>query len=162
MRTPVARSLELALLVLLLLLATAAPAAAGGGPLATGVDNVAIRGYDTVAYFTDGKAIKGTSTYEYAWDDAKWRFASAAHRDMFAADPDRYMPQFGGFCAGAMMSGIMVPANPKAWAIVDGKLYMVAGGTADIDVWKANAHANIESGNRIWPGLQKRWAVQNQ
>jgi hypothetical protein len=70
--------------------------------LATDANHVAIQGYDTVAYFTDHKAIKGSSAYELVWDDAKWQFASAPHRDMFTSNPDHYMPQFGGFCAGAM------------------------------------------------------------
>jgi hypothetical protein len=162
MRIPLARSIGPAFLILLLLLAAAPPVAAGGMPLATDTDHVAIQGYDTVAYFTDGKAVMGSSTYEYVWDDARWQFASATHRDMFAADPDRYMPQFGGFCAGAMMSGIMIPANPKFWAIVDGKLYMVAGDAQDIRSWKANAADYIRSGNRHWPEAQARWAQQNQ
>jgi len=101
---------------------------APGGPklLATDPNHVAIQGYDTVAYFTDHKAIKGSSAYGFVWDDAKWQFASAAHRDMFTSDPDHYLPQFGGFCAGAMVGGHLVPADPEAWAIVDGKLYMTA------------------------------------
>jgi hypothetical protein len=162
MRTAIARSLGSALLVSLLFLVTARAAAAGDKPLATDLDHVAIRGYDTVAYFTDGKAIKGSTTYQYAWDDAKWRFSSAAHRDLFAADPDRYMPQFGGFCAGAMMNGILVPANPQSWAIVGGKLYMTAGPSTDIHEWKADAAANIVKANQNWPGVEARWAAQNQ
>lgn len=162
MCTPLARSLRLALLFPLLLFAVAAPADAGGQKLlATDAHHVAIQGYDTVAYFTDHKAIKGSSAYEFVWDDAKWQFASVAHRDTFTSDPDHYMPQFGGFCASAMVGRHLVPADPEAWAIVDGKLYM----TADkefIDPWKANAASNIKQANENWPNIQKPTAAQNQ
>jgi YHS domain-containing protein len=58
---------------------------------------VAIKGYDTVAYFTEGKAVKGKKEFEYEWQDAKWRFSSAANRDKFVANPQAYVPQYGGF-----------------------------------------------------------------
>jgi len=146
-----------------LLLAVPMPASAGDmSPIATTSNGIAIQGYDTVAYFTEGKAIKGSSLYEYDWADAKWWFASSAHREMFAADPDRYMPQFGGFCSGAVTIGMTVPANPEAWAIVDGKLYMVAGSEVDIAEWQAAAAENIKQGNKQWPMIRTRWAPQNQ
>ena len=72
------------------------------------------------------------------------------------------MPRFGGFCAGAMMDGLLVPANPEAWAIVDGNLYMIAGDAKDIDVWKANAASDIEKANHNWPDAQNRRAAQQQ
>ena len=148
---------SVAWIVVSLLLLTGA--SAGGHTLiATDADHVAIQGYDTVAYFTDGDAVMGSDRFEYAWDGAKWRFASAAHRKLFIADPDRYMPRFGGNCAGAMMDGLLVPANPKAWAIVDGKLYMVAGDARDIDEWKADAAANIKKANQKWPEAQHQAA----
>jgi hypothetical protein len=59
--------------------------------------SVAIKGYDTVAYHTEGRAFKGKSKYSYEWNDAVWNFSSAKNRDLFAADPDRYAPQYGGF-----------------------------------------------------------------
>jgi hypothetical protein len=156
MRRAFARSLGSTLLIAVLLLVVSGRAAAGDKPVATDGDHVAIQGYDPVAYFTDGKAIKGSSSYEYAWEDARWRFASAAHRQMFAADPDRYAPQFGGFCAGALTAGMLVPANPQTWAIVNGKLYMWAGGPDDIRAWKADAAANIDGANKNWLDAQAR------
>jgi YHS domain-containing protein len=159
MRNAIARLLLSALLVLMFVAAT--PASAGDHRLlATDADHVAIQGYDTVAYFTDGKAIKGSSTYEYVWDDAKWYFASAVHRDSFIAEPEHYMPRFGGFCAGAMRIRLLVPANPEAWAIVDGKLFMVAGDAKDIDQWKVNAASNIQKANEIWADVKNRQAAQ--
>lgn len=85
---------------------------------------VAILGYDPVAYFTDGKPVKGKADFEYVWHDAKWRFASARHRDLFAGDPQHYAPRYGGFCAGAMSRGFKASIDPKAWVIIDGRLYL--------------------------------------
>jgi hypothetical protein len=113
-------------------------------------DHVAIQGYDVVAYFTDGKAMKGDPSYEMPFDDVKWQFANASHKQMFAADPDRYLPQYGGMCAGGMAMGVSVPANPDNWVIVDGKLYMVSGGAADLADWKAHAAENIKAADKIW------------
>ena len=73
--------------------------------------HVAIQGYDVVAYFTDGKAVKGSPSYELPFDDSKWQFANASHKEMFATDPDRYIPQYGGLCAGGMSLGVSVPST---------------------------------------------------
>lgn len=103
---------------------------AGGGPAATWrpaiADEIplAIRGYDPVAYFTDGRPVRGRSEFEYQWDDYRWHFASASHRDMFKADPAHYAPQFGNYCAMALSLGQIVVANPENWLISDGKLYV--------------------------------------
>jgi hypothetical protein len=113
-------------------------------------DHIAIQGYDVVSYFTEGKPAKGSSAHEVAFDDAKWWFKNATHREMFAADPERYLPQYGGFCAGGMAMGVSVPANPDNWVIVDGKLYMVSGSKANLDEWKSHAAENIKVADRIW------------
>ena len=125
----VARSIGATVLASVLLLALAAGIASADERklIATDVNHLAIRGYDTVAYFTDGKATKGSSDFVYVWGDARWQFATAAHRDMFVADPDSYAPQYGGFCAGSMATGELSVANPTKWIIVNGKLYMFAG-----------------------------------
>jgi YHS domain-containing protein len=112
--------------------------------------HVAVQGYDVVAYFTEGKAVKGSSSYELPFDDATWQFASEPHKEMFAANPDRYLPQYGGMCAGGMSLGVSVPANPENWVIVDGKLYMISGGPADLADWKAHAAENIKAADKIW------------
>jgi hypothetical protein len=116
-------------------------------------NHVAIRGYDTVAYFTDGKATKGSPKFESVWDEAKWQFASAAHRDMFTANPELYVPQYGGNCAAAMANGVATPADPEAWTIVDGKLYMLRG-KAGVGPWKVDADANIQSADKRWLAMQ--------
>jgi hypothetical protein len=89
-----------------------------------GPDKLAIKGYDTVAYFTVGQPTKGLSELEYEWQGAKWRFAKPEYRDLFAANPDKYAPRFGGFCAMGLSMGMKFGADPEAWAIVDGKLYL--------------------------------------
>ena len=85
---------------------------------------LAIQGYDPVAYFMDGKATRGTPEFEYQWDERTYRFASAQHRDLFKADPIRYAPQFGNYCAMALALGNIVKADPENWLISDNKLYV--------------------------------------
>jgi hypothetical protein len=113
-------------------------------------DHVAIQGYDVVSYFTDGKATKGSSDISLPFDDSRWQFANSSHKQMFEADPDHYLPQYGGSCAGGMSMGVSVPANPENWVIVDGKLYMVSGGKADLEEWKKHAEENIKAADKIW------------
>jgi len=114
------------------------------------VDHVAIQGYDTVAYFTNGIAVPGSNQFEYYWEDAIWQFASADHRDLFASDPEKYMPQYGGYCAGGMAMGVSVPADPTNWAIVDGKLYMMSGGPSNLADFQQHAADNIRSADKYW------------
>jgi hypothetical protein len=85
---------------------------------------LAIKGYDPVAYFTDGKPVPGRAEFEFEWDDRRWRFASAEHRDLFKASPVRYAPQFGNYCAMALALNQVVVADPENWLISDGKLYV--------------------------------------
>jgi YHS domain-containing protein len=85
---------------------------------------LAIKGYDPVAYFTDGHPVPGLPQFEYEWDDHVYRFASAEHRERFKADPVHYAPQFGNFCAMALAKGQVVVANPENWLISDGRLYV--------------------------------------
>lgn len=87
--------------------------------------NVAIEGYDTVAYFTEGKAVPGTAEISTDWEGVTWQFASAENRDRFIADPEAYAPQFGGLCAEGVAYGeISANLAPEVFAIVDGKLYL--------------------------------------
>ena len=84
----------------------------------------AIEGYDPVAYFTESKPVKGSKNYAFQWMDATWYFASEKNRELFEADPTRYAPQFGGYCAYGVAMGDLVKIAPDAWKIVDGKLYL--------------------------------------
>jgi hypothetical protein len=85
---------------------------------------LAIKGYDPVAYFTDSKPVRGLPEIEYKWDEYRYRFSSAEHRELFKADPVRFAPQFGNFCAMALSKGEIVVADPENWLIADGKLYV--------------------------------------
>jgi len=83
-----------------------------------------LQGYDPVAYFTDGRPVKGDPKYSHVWDDGRYQFASAKHREMFVRDPEKYAPQFGGYCTGSMSRGILNEGDPQAWIVRDGRLYV--------------------------------------
>ncbi len=85
---------------------------------------LAIDGYDPVAYFTEKRPVQGMATISRDWDEKRYLFASAKHRDLFAANPERYEPQFSGWCAGGVFAGKKVKADPTSWRIVNGKLYV--------------------------------------
>ena len=93
-------------------------------PLHAQETTLAIKGYDPVAYFADGKPVQGTPAFEYTWDEHRWRFSSAEHLARFKADPARYAPQFGNYCAMALALGEIVVADPENWLISEGKLYV--------------------------------------
>jgi hypothetical protein len=133
--------------------AIAIPASADSTQTSTTPEHVAIQGYDVVSYFTDGKPVKGSSDISVPFEDSKWQFANMSHKEMFAANPDRYLPQYGGLCAGGMAMGVSVPANPENWVIVDGKLYMVSGGQADLDAFKEHAAEEIKAADAAWAKL---------
>ncbi len=86
--------------------------------------DTAIRGYDPVAYFLDGRPVPGNEQFVHSWMGAKWKFASQDHLDRFKADPAKYAPQYGGYCAYGVASGHAVKIEPDQWAVVDGKLYL--------------------------------------
>jgi enamine deaminase RidA (YjgF/YER057c/UK114 family) len=113
---------------------------------------LSISGYDPVAYFTDGKPVSGKAEFEQLWHRLRWRFASEAHREMFAKDPDRYAPQYDGYCAmGASGEDVAHKdtVDPSAWAIVDGKLYLVHN-EYWLQVWQEKAADHIKQANRDW------------
>ncbi|MEM7562948.1 MAG: YHS domain-containing (seleno)protein [Pseudomonadota bacterium] len=85
---------------------------------------VAVRGYDTVAYFTVGKPTEGKEQFETEWKGAKWRFASQQNLDLFKGDPEKYAPQYGGYCAYGVAVGNLVKIEVDLWDIVDDKLYL--------------------------------------
>lgn len=85
---------------------------------------IAVRGYDTVAYFTLGKPTEGKESFETEWRGAKWRFSSQQHLDLFVASPEKFAPQYGGYCAYGVAVGNLVKIEPDLWDIIDGKLYL--------------------------------------
>src|SRR5688572_30736298 len=106
---------------------------------------VAIRGFDAVAYFAAESAVAGNRNYEYAWNGAKWLFATADNLERFRQNPEGYAPQFGGYCAYAVSKGYTADGDPNAWKIVDGKLYL--NYNPDVKtMWEKDQAANIEKG----------------
>ena len=116
---------------------------------------LSISGYDPVAYFTDGKPVQGKAEFEYVWRKLRWRFASGEHRDLFIKDPQRYAPQYDGYCA--MGASIEAAAHkdtvdPKAWTIVDGKLYLVHNNYW-LEQWREKAREYIKQADKDWPAV---------
>ena len=141
-----------ALTVLLLGLATTAIAGKVDPVFQNG--GLAIRGYDVVAYFQQSQAVKGSSQFSYQWQGATWLFASAENRDRFQADPERYAPQYGGYCAYAVSKGRTASIDPEAWKIVDGKLYLNYSKGVQ-KKWEQDVPGNIVKADRNWPDLHR-------
>src|SRR5437773_10210170 len=115
---------------------------------------LSISGYDTVAYFTDGKPVPGKSEFEYLWHKLRWRFADGAHRELFVKDPDRYTPQYDGYCAMGTSNDAAAhkdTVDPEAWAIVDGKLYLTHN-QYWLQVWREKAEEYIKRAGASWQG----------
>lgn len=110
----------------------------------------AIRGYDPVAYFTQGKPVKGDRRFSLDYQGATWRFASAENRDRFAAEPGRYAPQYGGYCAWAVSQGYTASVDPDAWRIVNDKLYLNYS-TGVQKRWSQDVPGNIAKADANWP-----------
>lgn len=130
-------------------------AAAQSSKINVDESNVAINGYDTVAYFTLGKPTKGDAQYEIVWDDVRWRFANAEHREMFLREPERYAPRFGGFCALGMSRGFLSIVDPEAWRIVNGRLFL-AYNKKDLETFGGDLDSTIEKAERSWRRLGPR------
>lgn len=113
----------------------------------------AIRGYDPVAYFTEGEPVKGDREITYRWKEADWYFASKANLDLFRNDPEKYAPQYGGWCAYAMSRGYYASIDPDAWTIHEGKLYL----NYSLRVrrkWAKAIPENIVKADRNWQELR--------
>ena len=109
-------------------------------------------GYDVVAYFDQDQPVKGDASYQTTWKGADWLFSSAENLKKFTANPEKYAPQFGGYCAWAVSQNYTARGSPKHWNIVDGKLYLNYNGSVKL-TWQRNARKNIVSGNQNWPNL---------
>lgn len=116
------------------------------------IGSVAIKGYDPVAYFKVGKAVKGDKENSIQWHGANWYFASRENRDAFAASPEQYAPQYGGYCAWAMASGRKAHTDPEVWKIVNGKLYLNCSREA-FRKWEADIPGNILKADEYWRKL---------
>ena len=118
----------------------------------TWVGNLAIEGYDAVAYFTENRAVKGDEDYELEWEDANWRFNSAENLAAFQEDPERYAPQYGGYCAWAVSNGAIAGIDPKQFSVVDDKLYLNYNASIQ-QRWTGERDRRIELADEIWPTL---------
>lgn len=113
---------------------------------------LAIGGTDPVAYFTERRPVMGDATHSLDRDGATWHFASAANRESFAAEPDRYAPLFGGYCAFAASRGYLAPTIPEAWTVHEDRLYLNANLRAR-ELWLQDVPGNIAKGLANWPGI---------
>jgi YHS domain-containing protein len=137
-----------------LLLGLAATAMAGKVDPVFQHGGLAIRGYDAVAYSQQSQPVKGSSQFSYQWQGATWLFASAENRDRFQADPERYAPQYGGYCAYAVSKGHTASIDPEAWKIVDGKLYLNYSKGVQ-KKWEQDVPGNIVKADKNWPDLHR-------
>lgn len=117
----------------------------------------AIKGYDPVAYFTQSDAVKGAKEHSHMWSGVKWLFATAANRDAFAAEPEKFAPQYGGYCSYAMSRDYVADITPTAWKVVDGKLYLNNSKAVHL-WWRADIPGNIQKANANWPGQKEKLA----
>jgi YHS domain-containing protein len=118
-------------------------------------DAIGVKGYDPVAYFTRGQPTPGIDQYSYRWKGVTYLFASAEDLQLFKANPEKYLPQYGGYCAYAMSLNRIADIDPSEWTIVAGKLYLNNGFFAQ-SLWSLNKSGNIESGDRNWPQYPKK------
>ena len=109
----------------------------------------AIGGYDTVSYFTEGKATQGRAKFHHFWNGAVWYFSSEENRDKFKADPVAYAPQYDGYCAWAASQNYKRPGDPQVWQIVDGKLYIKVHEGAQ-KKWRTDIPKHIAQGGKNW------------
>lgn len=130
---------------ILLLMIVFGGIAAGASPIGP----AAIKGYDSVAYFTDGKALKGSASFSFQWHSMTWYFRTAENRDLFAKSPEKYAPQYDGFCAWAMTESRKAITDPEVWRIVDGKLYLNCSMSA-YQKWIKDLPGNIKKADQNW------------
>lgn len=112
-------------------------------------ENVALKGFDAVAYFAVENAVAGNPKYEYAWNGAKWLFSNAENLERFKQNPEAYAPQYGGYCSYAVSKGYTADGDPNAWKIVDGKLYLNYNPEVK-EIWEKELQQNIKKGQEHW------------
>lgn len=135
------------------LLTLSAPSFAGEDPVYTGwFNNNAVSGYDAVAYFTKGEPMKGKKEFSTSYKGAVWQFSSAENLSFFKANPGKYAPQYGGYCAWGMANGQGVSADPEAWSIVGGKLYLNYNQSVR-ERWLEDTEWAIAEADKAFPGV---------
>ncbi len=140
----------MSLSVVLPLLTGFSSMAAGRSPMT----DIAIKGYDTVAYFNAGKAIKGIESISFQWHDMTWYFLSRENMELFMSNPEKYAPQYDGYCAWAMTESRKAPTDPEVWKIINGKLYLNCSEIA-YEKWGRDIPGNIKKADRNWLNFSK-------
>ena len=145
------KGLKIAMFMLL----TVSVHAAAANSIYTGwFSNKAVSGYDTVAYFTEQQAVKGLPRFKYEYQGVEWYFSKAEHLSLFKDAPEKYMPQYGGFCAWAVAAKKQrAPGDPNYWTIVDGKLYLNYDSKVQKQ-WLEDVPGFIKKGDEFWPEMQ--------
>lgn len=139
--------------ILLLTSFLTASSALAADPIYTGLfSNDAIKGYDTVAYFTQGKPVKGKSEFSTEYKEATWLFSSKENLELFKTDPEKYAPQYGGYCAYAVANNTTASIKPELFTIYDGKLYLNYNQSIN-DKWQADKENFIKDADKNWPAL---------
>lgn len=117
--------------------------------VSTTAENVAVKGFDTVAYFTAQTPVQGDPKISLVWNGARWYFSSAENMEKFKADPEAFAPQFGGYCSYAVSKGYTADGDPNAWSIVNGKLYLNYSQQVK-KLWEAEQEKRIRDGEVNW------------
>ena len=117
-------------------------------------NRIAIEGYDVTAYFTEHKPVKGISQFNFEWGGAIWHFASANGLSLFRENPQKYAPQYGGYCSNGLSDGHKVGADPRNWRIIDGKLYLFFSQYGR-DQWSGKVKSLMQSAEETWQVLKK-------
>lgn len=120
------------------------------------VPGVAIGGYDSVAYFTKGEATKGDKEFVLSYKGADWRFSSQENLDLFSANPEKYAPQYGGYCAYAASKGALAKGDPEAWTVYEDKLYLNFSKSVRA-LWKTDIPGNVAKADVNYPKLLETW-----
>ncbi len=116
--------------------------------------NKAAGGYDVVAYHTEGQPVKGVKSHKIEWKGATWLFSNANNLKMFEEEPEKYAPQYGGYCAYAVAEGTLAKGDPKHWKIVDGRLYLNYNASIQ-EKWEKDIPGYLDSANGNWPQILK-------
>lgn len=117
------------------------------------VDGIAVRGYDVVAYVKDNKAVKGTDEFSYSWNGVKWLFSNNEDLQLFKGNPEKYVPQYGGYCAYGVSENHASPTNPLAFTIVDDKLYLNYSLKVK-EMWLKSQRERIQRADTLWKKLK--------
>ncbi|HET6371786.1 MAG TPA: YHS domain-containing (seleno)protein [Candidatus Polarisedimenticolia bacterium] len=140
------------LAALLLLLPLSAPMLAADLVNVEGAEKRALGGYDPVAFFTDAMAVKGSPLITARHRGATYMFATEEHRKLFEQDPDKFAPQYGGFCAYGVAVGALVPVDITTWQVRDGKLFLNKDHRV-LAMFNTDFEGNVMKANKNWPGL---------